>query len=323
MMLVIGSRALHHHGLIESRDIKNSDWDFIADEGSWNAFKGKMLGAEVKVNNPEVRAFKCMHNGRETYFEAYIVPALISVKEIAGTLTEEDKTSNYRLLKYAEGNCKLDRMTGWRWANPSMCLAIKMSHRFKKNNPYFRKTMQHIRFLRNKDVHLTEYLYDIVKLREKETLNYNHPVLDTTKNKFFKDDFYVYDHDTIHEAVALLDRPAYTYYMKDGSQVMTSKEKFFALPKEIQLAGVYEETCVLALERSQIPNDFKNVSAEHSFMMALEKVCTSITSGWFREYAWENYHTVIAMYKKLGVTDYVKRFKENQHILKPFTRGEK
>lgn len=219
------------------------------------------------------------------------------------------------------GNCKLDRLTGFRWANPNMCLAIKLSHRYKKNNPHFRKTMQHIRFLRNKDVRLTEYLMDISKLREKETLSYAHPVLDTTKDKFFKDDIYTYDHDTIHEAVALMDRPAYTFYMKDGSQVMTDKKKFFELPKEIQLAGVYEETCVLALERSQIPNDFKNVSSEHSFMMALEKVCTSITSGWFREYAWENYHTIIAMYKKLGVNDYINRFKENQDLLKPFTRG--
>lgn len=312
MILVIGSRALHHHGLIESRDIKNSDWDFIADAGEWEAFKGQMFGDKVEVSNPNVSAFKCMHNGRETHFEAYIIHR---------SFNGQPKDSNELLLEYAEGNCKFDRLTGFRWANPAMCLAIKLSHRYKKNNPHFRKTMQHIRFLRNKDVRLTEYLMDIVKLREKETLSYAHPVLDTTKDKFFKDDIYTYDHDTIHEAVALMDRPAYTFYMKDGSQVMTDKKKFFELPKEIQLAGVYEETCVLALERSQIPNDFKNVSSEHSFMMALEKVCTSITSGWFREYAWENYHTIIAMYKKLGVNDYINRFKENQDLLKPFTRG--
>lgn len=309
MMLVIGSRAVHHHGLIESRDTKNSDWDFIADEYDWDNFKAQMLGAEVEVASPNVRAFKCMHAGRETYFEAYIVKAWGN---------QESPNSSELLLKYAEDNCRLDRLTGWCWASTEMCLAIKLSHRYKKNNPFFSKTMHHIRFLRNKGVELNYELTEIMKLREKETLDYGHPILDTSKDKFFKDDFYVYDHDSIHEAVALLDRPAYTFYMKDDSEVMTSKEKFMALPEEIKLAGVYEETCVLALERSQIPNDFQGVSAEHSFNMALEKVCTSITSGWFREYAWENFHKVQAMYKKLGATDYVKRFKENSDMIRPF-----
>ncbi|MGC7970057.1 DUF7275 domain-containing protein, partial [Salmonella enterica] len=70
---------------------------------------------------------------------------------------------------------------------------------------------------------------------------------------------------------ALAGRPAYTFYMKDGSEVMTSKEKFDSLPEELKLAGVYEETCVLALERHQIPNNF-NPDPTGSFMYALEKV---------------------------------------------------
>ena len=197
-----------------------------------------------------------------------------------------------------------------------------MSHRFKKNNPFFRKTMQHIRFLRNKGIKLDAKLEEIMLLRQKETLSYNHPKLDVSKNTFFNDTIYTLDHDSIHRAVALADRPAYTFYMKDGSEVMTSREKFEALPEAIKLAGVYEETCVLALERSQVPNNFQNVSSEHSFMMALEKVCTSITSGWFREYAWENYHKVVHMYKTLGVNDYIERFKKNQHMIRPFVRGE-
>lgn len=310
MMLVIGSRALNHHGLIGYDDIKNSDWDFIAEEPDWEAFKGRMFGAEVEVENEDVRAFKCMHNGRETYFEAYIV------KEGYNT------NSNTMLLNYADLKCKKDNLSGFHWATPEMCLAIKLSHRYKKNNPFFRKTMQHIRFLRNKGVKLSSPLELIVTIRQKETLSYNHPNLNVSKNDFFKDDIYTLDHDSIHEAVALAGRPAYTFYMKDGSEVLTDKEKFMALPEAIKLAGVYEESCVLALERSQVPNDFQNISSEHSFMMALEKVCTSITSGWFREYAWENYHKVVHMYKTLGVNDYIDRFKANQQVIKPFTREE-
>lgn len=304
MLLVIGSRALAHYGLVEYRDVKNSDWDFIADESSWQNFKCRMYGEEVEVASPSVRAFKCEHAGRTNYFEAYI-------------FDWEVTDSNLMLAEYAYKHLKADGMTGMHWATPEMCLAIKMSHRFKKNNPFFQKTMHHIRFLRNRAYELNDELELIAKVRQKETLSYNHPVLDTDKSSFFKDDFYLYDHDSIHEAVALADRPAYTFYIKEGEEVMTSKEKFMSLPEEIKLAGVYEETCVLALERHQIPNNFM-VDPTQSFMLALEKVCTSITSGWFREYAWENYHKVVAMHNKLGKTDYIKRFNKNFDMIRPF-----
>lgn len=308
MMLVIGSRALHHAGLIDFSDIQNSDWDFISTSESWENFKSQMHGIEVEVQTPDVRAFKCMHGLKETYFESYIFEFY-------------EDNSNVKLAEYAEQNIKKDNLARFYWATPEMCLAIKMSHRFKKNNPFFRKTMQHINFLRNKDVTLTPELEEIMVQRQKETLSYAHPNLNVSKDAFFKDDIYTLDHDSIHEAVALANRPAYTFYMKDGSEVLTSKEKFFALPEEIRLAGVYEEACVLALERSQVPNDF-TISPRQSFMIALEKVCTSITSGWFREYAWENYTKVLKIYATLGEDNYVKRFKENQDKIRPFTRGE-
>lgn len=105
--------------------------------------------------------------------------------------------------------------------------------------------------------------------------------------------------------------------MVDGQQVMTSKEKFMSLPEHIKLLGVYEETCVLALERSQIPNEF-NLDPKKSFMMALEKVCTSITSGWFREYAYNNYKKVIALYEHFGHNNYIELFRKNNHMVKPY-----
>lgn len=283
-MLVIGSRALNNHGLRQLKPV--TDWDFIADQCSWNNFKQQMDGEYVHQDNPDVQVFKCMHNGEMTHFEAYIVPAITNVRELTGELTPEDFTSSYDLLKYAEKNLVKDRLNGFYWATPEMCLAIKMSHRYKKNSPFFNKTMVDIKFLRSQGIALNEELQAIMLKRQKEVLNYAHPVLDTSKNAFFKDDIYTYDHDTIHEAVALASWPAYKFYMKEGSEVMTSREKFEELPEMIKQAGVYEEACVLALERSQIPNDFK-INPEASFMMALEKVCTSITSGWFREYAWE------------------------------------
>jgi hypothetical protein len=55
----------------------------------------------------------------------------------------------------------------------------------------------------------------------------------------------------------------------------------------------------LALERSLVPFDWRS-GEDYAFKKALEKVCTSITSGFFREYAWEHYAAVINLYNKLG-----------------------
>jgi hypothetical protein len=148
--------------------------------------------------------------------------------------------------------------------------------------------MRDIHYLRAAGAIIEPESQQIYQDRLKETLRYNHPNLNTSKDKFFKDDEvpYIYDHDSIHEAVKFGDEPAYKYYSKDGQEVLSDSNKFFALPDLIRLNGVVEEACVLALERSIIPH---NVEPALAFPKALEKVCTSITSGWFREYAWEHY----------------------------------
>lgn len=113
--------------------------------------------------------------------------------------------------------------------------------------------------------------------------------------EFFNGDgvAYLYDHDEIHESVKIDSAPAYTNFQSDNAEVMCDMKKFFELPEQIRLNAVYEESCVLALERSIIPF---GTDYERAFVMALEKVCTSITSGKFREYAWENYYTVRDMF---------------------------
>lgn len=187
-------------------------------------------------------------------------------------------------------------------ASPEFVYTLKMSHRYLKNSPSFMKTMDDIHLLRNTG-HGVIVDEDFYRARMAATYDYGHPNLNVKKGEFFKPDVpYVYDHDTIHEAVAVMDRPAYTFYMKDGAQVMTDKEKFFSLPREVQLLGVLEESYVLALERSIIPH---NSDRRRAFTMAISKVCTSITSGWFREFAWENYHDVVALYND----DFVEKFR--------------
>lgn len=192
--------------------------------------------------------------------------------------------------------------------------ALKMSHRYKKNSPHFLKTMRDIHELRRMGAQIPDYLMNWYKRREKETYDYSHPNLNQSKTDFFAGDgvTYVYDHDSLHEAVALHGAPVYKQYQKDGSEVLCDKSKWDALPNHLKQDAVYEEACVLALERSLIPHPgvFTPLQA---FELALMKVCTSITSGWFREFAWENYWQVrdIFINQQVSLLDRLERGIEN------------
>lgn len=208
-------------------------------------------------------------------------------------------------------------------ADPDVLYTLKMSHRFKKNSPHFIKTMDHIKALREylSSDKIPEYLQEFYDLRVKETYDYKHPSLDVSKDTFFADDGipYEYDHDSLHEAVRILGKPAYTYFKPDDREVYCSKEMFYKQPYYIQLLSVVEEAMVLTLERSLIPNKF-NPAADKMFRYALMKVCTSITSGWWRDFAWENYDEALDYYKSLGKNYLYNSFKQGKVSgkIKPF-----
>lgn len=189
--------------------------------------------------------------------------------------------------------------------NLDLLFTLKSSHKYLRNSPHFWKTMLDIKMMEKIGAKVRPEYKEFLKVREDETYWYKHPKLNQSKQDFFADDgiVYKYDHDTIHESVKTFDRPAYTYYMKDGSEVQWDKDKFFALPHEYRIAGVAEESYVLALERSIVPH-FGVKTPKEAFIFALSKVCSSITSGKFREFAWNNAFEVINNYKK----DYVDKF---------------
>lgn len=179
-----------------------------------------------------------------------------------------------------------------------MLFTIKASHKYLRNSPHFWKTLADYHILKRAGARVRPEYEAFFKLRQKETYNYGHPKLNQSKDNFFADDNikYVYDHDTIHQSVAMFDGiPAYTRYMKDGAEVQCDKAKFFACPREIQLAGVVEEAAVLAIERSLVPHPGV-WTPKFAWRFALSKVCSSITSGWFREFAYENALDVLKLY---------------------------
>ncbi|CUR44252.1 hypothetical protein VCM_00033 [Pseudomonas phage VCM] len=318
-MLLIGSRALVRNNPELESQRKCVDWDFIC-------------------TLDQFRQWHRHHKGRLQFAVPTQGGKYYHARDKDGMNYEFELAWPGTSAEMIHKHCGADNWQIPVVANNEWLLAIKESHKYKRNSPHFLKTMQDIHFLRHKvepdwqadDVHM-----EFFALREKESYDYAHPKLDVTSKEFFTGDGvnYIYDHDSIHETQALLwsdngdtewPRPAYTFYMKDGSEVMTSKEKFFSVEERIRLYGVYEESCVLALERSQIPHGLGKEggpSARWSFEMALMKVCTSITSGWFREYAWENYQKVLDLYEEQGENDYIENFNSLKQLLKPY-KGE-
>jgi len=185
---------------------------------------------------------------------------------------------------------------------------LKMSHRYLKNSPHFLKTRQDIMFLRTLGAHIEPAHEEFYQKRLKATYTYNHPKLNVNKGEFFNGDGvdYKYDHDSIHRSVMRGYQPAYEVYKEDEAEVYCSKDLFYAAPEHVRLNGVLEEAMVLAIERSIVPHPGA-MTGKQAFEYALMKVCTSITSGWFREYAWENYDKVIGLYDPL----YVDKFWED------------
>lgn len=191
---------------------------------------------------------------------------------------------------------------------------IKDAHKYKKfetargcANYYKHAIDWHI--MKNAGAEVKEEFKGFLALREKETYTHKLPNLNVSKQDFFDSSKngveQIYVHDDIHRAIAINDRPAYEYYLKDGSEVLTSKKKFFQCSEHIQLCGIMEESITLALERSMIV--YPGVwSASQAFHFALAKVGSTICGGYFREQAFLRLFEALKQYPK----DYHEKFQK-------------
>ena len=192
--------------------------------------------------------------------------------------------------------------------------AIKSAHRFKPS-VHFWKTFRDYHTMKQIGCTIPDWLQEFHAERQKESLGNikKSPNLKTTKDEFFTDNVaYVYDHDSLHEIMALGDRPAYTEFLAHGQQVFASRSKFEACSYTTKINSVIEEVCVLALERCLIP--YPETNPSQAFKMALYKVLTTITSGWWREFAYQNGIEVFRRYPQ----DFYENFKKNIDRIRPY-----
>ena len=185
-------------------------------------------------------------------------------------------------------------------------LALKLTHRFK-DSVHFDKTRADIHALQACGISALKHqmFADIEKAFLRPPVK-----LSETADKFFRktDKFYQANHDDIHQSILAGDRPdpAYKLILGEQAEVYCDPVKWLELPHESKLRCVVEEACTLAIERIFIPHHglaacasitCDEQQARHMFRASLRKLCTRITSGRFRTFAWDHVEQVHAMYE--------------------------
>lgn len=182
---------------------------------------------------------------------------------------------------------------------PKGLAIIKRSHLWRDLS--FQKHITHY------DLFLKKYMSDMTHednffLKERTDLTMEifpqrTPKLNVTKDEFFYD--YVpkfYEHDWLHELVAFEKEPIYKLLQNsDKDSVWCSESKWNKLSYEMKCKCVAEEAYVISLERFVIPKNW-DCAYKLSYSKALDKICTTLCSGYFRDFALDNYGEIFKLF---------------------------
>jgi hypothetical protein len=130
----------------------------------------------------------------------------------------------------------------------------------------------------------------------KEAYPQGQPSLNQTNEDFFDDAVAkVYDHDWLHELAAYYDSPLYTRLKRDDSKAWCEKDLWDQLLPEDKAKCIAEEAYVIATERYLVRTNWE-FSYRGAYLSALKKICTTLTSGWFRDYAIDSYPEIVSLF---------------------------
>lgn len=156
---------------------------------------------------------------------------------------------------------------------------------------HWRKTFNDILFFKQKGLRMDPILYkklvkDFTKIHGKRWASLKMK----DSSSFFMDKVNrKYNHDKLHEVVAVYERPLYERILKnpETKSVECSKEKFDKLSENDKILLVREEIWVTALERFLIPSNF-TYGDNLSYFNSFKKLVTTMSSGWFKEWIIDN-----------------------------------
>lgn len=294
-MLIIGSKALAHH--FPNLGIDYRDIDIIGARKDIGYLKNALKPEKIVDKNELVTLINI------TQTEFY------NTKNVEILVSDKSKSlTSY--LEWVGGG------SGLRWAPLEVLYSLKKAHihfpiKFEK----------HIKDYCLLNDHFKGYdeLSDITKLHFEETEKrlgeLKTPSLNKSVSKFFEQSngyvksFFI--HDDIHRVMSHYDRPIYERLQKDKSLARCEKDLWNKLSFEERCKCVLEEAYVIALERKVIPMIFggsKGITSQEAFDWALMRVCTNLCSGWFRQFATDNYFRIKEFYNPKYVEKFLIQF---------------
>jgi hypothetical protein len=203
-------------------------------------------------------------------------------------------------------------------ASFQLCYAIKKAHIYRQSHNWDRHILDYSflsKMFPNDGVIVPELANLNISIKEfsalhEDTLNlvlgknFKIPLKNITKDQFFDNAVTeIVEHDWLHQIYAHLEQPIYTYLQDDPQIVYCNPYKWSELSFEHRVMCVLEECYVIATERFLIKKIIDGVAIEpltyrKSFLTALYKVCTTLTSGFFRQFAIDNYFLIVNTYNK-------------------------
>ena len=143
-------------------------------------------------------------------------------------------------------------------------------------------------------LYLKPYLmdYDVMLDRQRMTikeLGVSNPNLNQPNDDFFNDPVEKkYNHDWVHELAAHYDKPLYTRMKRDFSLAKCERDMWEGFDYRDKVLTCLEEAYVIATERCMVPNEW-NFNRLKAMNVAITKLCTTLTSGWFRDFCIDNW----------------------------------
>lgn len=214
----------------------------------------------------------------------------------------------YREIYYIAYHCpiRLDVSI----VQPRNLLAIKLAHLPWESGPRFQKAFAHIQWMLKKrrtdplggpeiDLFRVRALqYDVEKVRGRRPVD-----MEQTNQDFFNDGVdRVYDHDSLHEAVAFYKKPLFYMLKRDMERAAVERDLFLELSYDNRIRVIQEELFVIALERWVIPH---GTTPEIAYRRAFAKFIGSLAPLWLANYA-ALYNSSVLNNK----VDFVKKFEE-------------
>jgi len=304
-MLVVGSKALNYHFPDLKREVKDIDIIGTKDD----------IKYLINTLSPEkIRETESI----TTLFNIQTPNEFFNTKNVE-ILNADNSEALSEYIKFDTQDGKLG--SGLRFASPEVLLSLKKSH---INFPIkFEKHIKDYNFLLSKlkEDKLSKITKTNFKETEKRVGELRTPSLKkSTMNFFGQSDGYVkyfYIHDDIHHVMAHYDRPVYEDMQVDSSSAWCERDMWNKFSFEKKAKCVLEEAYVIALERRIIPmlnGCGEVVTSKKAFEWALMRICTTLCSGWFRQFATDNYVNILEYYNPNYVQKFLKA--ESEGLIK-------